>query len=103
MKINYEGKFAFISRHQPTPAQMEICAAHGVELISIGDRDAFSVTTAQVLEAGAFDGVVVVHPAAAMRLAGDFLIGVFENSQRSEDGGKLTFFAKDLHIYDLRD
>jgi len=103
MRGDYEGKFAFISRHTPTPVQMEICAARGIDLISIGDRDAFSVTTSDILDAGHFVGVIVVHPAAAMRLAGDFMIGVFENSQRSEEGGKLTFFANDLHIYDLRD
>jgi hypothetical protein len=45
--------------------------------------------------------VVVVHPAAALGLAPYFEVGVFENEQRSEEGGKLTFFAKSLHIYDL--
>jgi hypothetical protein len=36
-----------------------------------------------VYEQGAFDGVVVVHPAAAMNLAGQFLVGVFENINRA--------------------
>ena len=91
-------KFAFISRHAATPEQIKMAAEQGIEVIPVGDFDAFTVTAQQV---GDFDGVCVVHPAAALRLAREFAVAVFENGQRSEDGGKLTFFAKSLHVYDL--
>ena len=96
-------KFAFISRHAPTPEQHALAAEHGIELVPVGDFDAFSVGPGFVDDFGAFDGVVVVHPAAALRLAGSYLIGVFENGNRAAEGEKPQFFAKDLHIYDLRD
>ena len=36
-------KFAFISRHMPTDEQINLAAKKDVELIHVGDRDAFSV------------------------------------------------------------
>lgn len=94
-------KFAFLSRHVPTEQQIQIAAEQGIELIHIGDRDAFSVTVDDIDEAGDFVGVVVVHPAAAMRLADTFLIGVFENANRAPVGEAPKFEAKALHIFDL--
>jgi hypothetical protein len=96
-------KFAFISRHTPTDGQLQIAKEYGIDLIHIGDRDAFSVDVSTIDAAGAFDGVIVVHPSAAMRLAGSFLIGVFENANRAPEGERPQFEAKALHIYDLRD
>jgi hypothetical protein len=50
-----------------------------------------------------FDGVVVVHPAAAMRLSALSLIGVFENATRPAEGDSaIILLAKALHIYDMR-
>lgn len=95
-------KFAFISRHEPTHEQHAIAAEHGIELIPIGDADAFLVTRAFVDERGAFDGVVVVHPAAALRLAKFFAIGVFENANRARLGAPPEFAPVALHIFDLR-
>ncbi|MFA7175344.1 MAG: hypothetical protein WC340_18360 [Kiritimatiellia bacterium] len=96
-------RFAFVSRHTPTDGQLQIAKEYGIELIHIGDRDAFSVGVNDIDEAGAFDGVVVVHPAAALRLAGTFLIGVFENANRAPEGAPPQFEAKSLHIFDMRD
>lgn len=93
-------RFAFISRHEPTPEQYKLAGAKDITLIWIGDLDAFTVSPAQVSElVSEFEGVVVVHPAAALRLEGHFRIGVFENAVRPKDGDKPTFFAKALHIY----
>lgn len=97
-------RFAFISGHEPTPEQYKLAGAKDITLIWIGDLDAFTVSPAQVSElVSEVEGVVVVHPAAALRLAlilqGNFKIGVFENGVRLPDGGKPTFFAKALHIY----
>jgi hypothetical protein len=97
-KGNKMKKFAFISRHAATKEQLEMAISKGIELIPVGDYDAFSVTPDQV---GDYDGVCVVHPAAALRLASKFTVAVFENSQRSEEGGRLTFFPKALHVYSL--
>lgn len=98
--------FAFISRHQPTVEQVALAEQQGITLYHVGDADAFSVTPQWVFSrpetpALTVDGVVVVHPAAALRLCGVLSIGVFENATRSEEGGPVQFFAKALHIYDL--
>jgi len=95
--------FAFISRHVPNADQIQIAADMGITITHIGDADAFTVVPGFVDQDGAFDGVIVVHPAAAMRLASSFMVGVFKNSQRSDDGGKLTFVADSLHVFNLVD
>lgn len=96
-------KFAFISRHEPTPEQHALADKQGVSLTHLGDMDAFTVGPGRVHEHGDFEGVVVVHPAAAMRLASVFLVGVFKNGTRPQADGKPQFFAEEFHIYDLRD
>ena len=62
--------FAFITRHAPTAEQAALAAEQGITLHAIGDADAFTVGNSFVHEAAArldvtFEGVVVVHPAAA--------------------------------------
>lgn len=99
---------AFISRHAPTAEQVALAAEQGFALHSIGDADALTVGNGFVHEAAAslgvtFEGVVVVHPAAALRLAPEFLIGVFENANRAPEGAAPQFSAKALHMFDLRD
>jgi hypothetical protein len=96
-------RYAFISRHEPTEAQHQLAREQGIELVPIGDRDAFSVSPSEVDHAGAVGGVVVVHPAAALRLAGRFLVGVFENANRAPEGERPQFEAQALHVYDMRD
>lgn len=95
-------KIAFISRHTPTQEQEAMANAEGFTLEHIGDADAFSLSPCFVYQHGAYEYVCVVHPAAALRLAGDFVVAIFENGQRSEEGGKLAFFPKALHFYDIR-
>jgi hypothetical protein len=100
--------FAFITRHAPTAEQAALAAEQGIALHPVGDADAFTVGNGFVHEAAArldiaFDGVVVVHPAAALRLCSEFLVGVFENANRAAEGAPPQFAAKALHIYDLRD
>lgn len=63
---------AFISRHEPTPRQIELAAA-------------------------------VVHPAAALRLAPDFFVGVFQNANRAPVGQPPQFEAVALHVFNLMD
>lgn len=99
--------FAFISRHIPTEDQINLAESQGIRLITIGDMNAFTIDTNSIMELGVenetpFDGVIVVHPAAALRLAGDFLVGVFENSNRAPVGQPPQFEAVSLHIFDLR-
>lgn len=98
-------RFAFISRHNPTQGQLQLAADQGITLVQIGDRDAFTVNVPDVMghDDGPFDGVVVVHPATAMRLCSTFLIGVFENANRASEGEKPSFEAVSFHIYDNRD
>jgi len=101
-------KFAFISRHAPTSEQVALASEQGFTLHSIGDTDAFTVGNGFVHEAAArlditFEGVVVVHPAAALRLCSEFLVGVFENANRAPEGAAPQFSAKALHVYDMRD
>ena len=98
---------AFISRHAPTEGQIALAAAQRIALHHIGDADAFTVSPSFVYEAAdrlsvSFDGAIVVHPAAAMRLCSELMIGVFENANRAPVGEKPQFEAKALHVYDLR-
>jgi hypothetical protein len=96
-------RFAFISRHVPTEEQVQLATEQGIELVHVGDADAFTVSPSWLYDRDAFDGAVVVHPAAALHLAGSFLIGVFENANRAPAGAPPQFEAKALHIFDLRD
>lgn len=89
-------KFAFISRHTPTQDQVLMAQDKGIELVHVGDRDAFTVNPQEFQD---FEGVVVVHPAMAMRLCKLFKIGVFENGNRAAEGEKPQFYPKELHIY----
>lgn len=100
--------FAFVTRHAPTAEQVALAEVQGITLHVVGDTDAFSVGNSFVHEAGnrlgvVFEGVVVVHPAAALRLCSEFLVGVFENANRAPEGEKPQFAAKSLHVYDMRD
>lgn len=96
-------EFAFISRHEPTASQHALAADQGHTLVHVGDADAFTVGCGFVHEHGPFEGVVVVHPAAAMRLASNFVVGVFENANRAPVGQPPQFEAVSFHVYDLRD
>ena len=100
--------FAFISRHAPTSGQVALADEQGITLHHVGAADAFTVGNGFVHEAGVrldvvFEGVVVVHPAAALRLCSEFLVGVFENATRPAVDGKPQFEAKALHVFDMRD
>ena len=100
--------FAFVSRHAPTAEQAALAEAQGFALHHVGDADAFTVTNGFVHEAGVrldvvFEGVVVVHPAAALRLCSAFLVGVFENANRAAVGEPPRFEARSFHVFDLRD
>jgi hypothetical protein len=95
-------RFAVISRHEPNSCQHELASEQGITLHHIGDTDAFTVTPEWVAEHGEFQGVVVVHPAAAMRLAPTFVVGVFANANRAPLGEKPQFEAVAFHVYDLK-
>jgi len=92
-------KYAFISRHAPTPEQHTLAQKKGICLVEVGDADAFN-PFALGLAAKNYAGAVVVHPAAALTLKElGFEVGVFENGSRPVEGEKPAFFAKALHIY----
>jgi len=102
------GFLAFISRHEPTPRQHELAESKGFKLVHVGDADAFAVSVgfvdgAAVAHDTPFTGAVVVHPAAAMRLAPHMVIGVFENANRSPVGEPPKFEAVELHLYSFVD
>jgi hypothetical protein len=94
--------FAFISRHAPTPEQISMALEQGIELTHVGDCDAFTVNASWLYDKGPFKGAIVVHPAAALRLSHNFLIGVFENANRAPVGEKPDFYPKSLQVFDLR-
>ena len=96
-------KMAFVSRHEPTQKQYFLAEAQGFELIHIGDYDAFKVSPAFVYEAGPFEAVAVVHPAAALNLAPHFVVGVFRNENRAAVGEKPDFRCTGLNVWNLRE
>lgn len=98
--------FAFISPQKPTHEQILLAAQQDIVLYHIGDADAFTITPAWVKSKAptiikAFDGVVVVHPVATLRLCKDYLIGVFKNANRAPTGIPPQFEAKSFHVYNL--
>lgn len=97
--VNKMNVFAFISRHEPTKEQLQMAFDQGILLDPIGDMDAFSVVPDHLKVFGDYDGVVVVHPAMALRLIDFFDVGVFENEMRPELGGKPSFSPKKLHVF----
>ena len=105
---------AFISRHAPTGEQVVLAEKAGYVLHHLGDRDAFTGELVTAMEDtdfavpevvrtadnAAFDAVVVVHPAAALRYqAVGMPVLVFENGSRPAVGGKPEFFAKALWVF----
>jgi len=94
-------KYAFVSRHTPTPEQIELARKANIELVPIGDIDAFSIDAAQVwAKCPNVVGAVVVHPASAVRLLFSGLpVAVFENANRAPVGEAPRFEAKALHLF----
>lgn len=91
-------KFAFISRHVPGQEQVDMAHLQGIEIEFVGDRDAFTVNSKEFIELG-FVGVVVVHPAAAMRLCRDLEVAIFENGNRAEVGKPPQFYPIALLVF----
>ena len=100
VKIPLSQTFAFISRHEPTDEQHKLAALQGIKLDHVGDRDAFTINPHEFVD---YDGVIVVHPAAALHLCALYTVGVFANGNRAAEGEKPQFFAKSLHLFDRRD
>ena len=96
--------FLFCSRHQITPEQTLLAAEAGITLHQGIDLDAFSPNyelIKLIRIQGEFDGVIVVHPALALKLCSVYQIGVFENANRAAEGTPPSFQAVGLEIYDL--
>lgn len=95
----------FISRHTPTPAQIEIAENNNFNLVHVGDMDAFSpdllgrIEKELAVNDAAF--VCCVHPMIAMKAidAGAVGVGMFENAARAAEGEKPTFDAVALHTH----
>ena len=93
-------RFAFVSRHAPTLEQTVMAEVEGIELVNVGDRDAFTFDFSELQDAG-YDGVVVVHPAAAVRAFRHGLeVGVFEKGSRAAVDGKPTFYPVKFWVYE---
>jgi hypothetical protein len=85
-------RWAFVSRHVPTPEQIEKAIQAGIELIPVGDRDAFGPDPFEKSGMPDVVGVVCVNPALALQafFAG-YAVGVFENVSRPGVDGKPQF------------
>jgi hypothetical protein len=96
-------KFAIFSKYAPTPEQINLAKAKGADLVSINrEFDGFKITPADVKPFGSFDGVVVVHPAAAMQLCEEYLIGIFQNRNDAGPGERRALTATSFRIWDQR-
>ena len=90
-------KFAFVSRHNPTESQVKLASEKGIELVHVGDRDAFSFPASEFK--GGYQGVVVVHPLAALTaFTAGLHVGVFNNVNRAPVGEKPQFETTDLVV-----
>jgi hypothetical protein len=115
-------KFLFVSRHEPTARQHELAAEKGIKLVHVGDVDAFEGDVSHLFPKwdgpdrwtvgdethAAYEkwaaeekvhGVIVVHPALALRLIPGLVVGVFENANRAAPGEPPKFEAKALHLW----
>ena len=96
--------FLFCSRHAITAEQVALAAKAGITLHQGIDLDAFSPNYDRikfVCNQGQFEGVIVVHPALALKLCTAYQIGVFENANRAAEGAPPSFQAVGLEIFDL--
>ena len=89
-------KFLFISRHEPSQKQRELAVDQRVQLIHVGDLDAFAddleKQIAALDEKYEADGVVAVHPLIALMAARMSLpCGCFRNVNRAPVGEKPQF------------
>ena len=91
--------YAFISRHTPTQEQHDLAEGFGIRLEHVGDMDAFQLCCDDVAALGDFDGVVVVHPAAALKLSKKYNVGIFENANRAPEGERPQFYAMALWFF----
>jgi len=95
-------KYAFISRHMPTASQYKLANEKGIELIPVGDMDAFNEEEIHewIRNNQSFKGVIVVHPALALEFyKNEFDVGVFQNVNRAEEGQPPKFEAGSLKIW----
>lgn len=89
-------RFAFVSRHEPTEGQKMLAAKASIELVTVGDRDGFTLNSEEFKE---FKGVIVVHAQAAMRaLLSGLKVGVFNNVNRAPLGEKPRFETTSLVV-----
>ena len=89
-------KFLFISRHEPNAKQVELAQEQGIELISVGDLDAFSPDLQDQIDLHILShkakGVVAVHPLVAVNAKEMGLrFGSFRNVNRAPVGEKPQF------------
>lgn len=97
-------RYGFISRHNPTPEQIDLALAIGIDLIPVGDLDAFADDLSAQIEtidsAHNMDGIVCVHPLIALVANNLSLpVGIFRNATRPGIDGKPQFFADKLVIW----
>ena len=89
---------AFISRHEPTIEQHQLAKEKGFIIVHVGDRDAFTFDFKELDKS--FAGVIVVHPALAIKALQYFsIVGVFENINRAKVGEKPKFVTGALHLF----
>ena len=91
--------FAFIGRQGPTDSQIKLAKEKNIELIYIGDHNPFKVDIYCIQRKGDFHGVVVSHPAAAMRLSSYLPVGVFEHKFKLSMYERPNFEAISFHVY----
>ena len=74
-------RFAFISRHVPSQAQIDLAAKGEVELVHVGDRQGFKLPSS---ERKPFDGAITLHPDADLSIrlfASGLPVGVFRDNK----------------------
>lgn len=79
-------KVAFISRHVPSPEQVEYFARHNYELVHVGDANGFDIEVLRELTAPYLSACVVHAGAAANLLTLRKRVFVCENVNRAPAG-----------------
>lgn len=97
----------FISRHDLSDLQTDLLTKAGFIADTVDDFDAFADDKSfkelvKSLHEKDVLLVIVVHPLLALRLSKYFLVGVFNNKNRSPIGEQPDFFTDKLVIIDQR-
>ena len=97
--------YGYISNNPPTTEIERFLWERGIVPYYLGNQNAFVLdkTFVERNSVGVeIDGVIVLHPAAALNLAENYKIACIEFTRSYSRNGGSDLIPKELHVWDLR-